>query len=122
MKKILAVSALALTVAFSGAACAKQNLGGGFTGPAASNLNVTAAEASKLSDDTPVILTGKIEQSLGDEKYMFRDASGTIIVEIDNEDWRGVTVGPNDTVELQGEVDTDMFQPNKVDVDSVIKK
>ncbi len=122
MKKILAVSALALTVAFSGAAFAKQNLGGGFTGPAASNLNVTAAEASKLSDDTPVILTGKIEQSLGDEKYMFRDASGTIIVEIDNEDWRGVTVGPNDTVELQGEVDTDMFQPNKVDVDSVIKK
>lgn len=122
MKKILAVSALALTVAFSGAAFAKQNLGGGFTGPAASNLNVTAAEASKLSDDTPVILTGKIEQSLGDEKYMFRDASGTIIVEIDNEDWRGVTVGPNDTVELQGEVDTDMFQPNKVDVDTVIKK
>ena len=122
MKKILAVSALALTVAFSGAAFAKQNLGGGFTGPAASNLNVTAAEASKLSDDTPVILTGKIEQSLGDEKYMFRDASGTIIVEIDNDDWRGVTVGPNDTVELQGEVDTDMFQPNKVDVDTVVKK
>ena len=122
MNKILAVSALAITVAFSGAALAKQNLGGGFTGPAASNLNVTAAEASKLSDDTPVILTGKIKQSLGDEKYMFRDASGTITVEIDNEDWRGVTVGPNDTVELQGEVDTDMFQPNKVDVDTVVKK
>lgn len=122
MKKILAVSALAITVAFSGATLAKQNLGGGFTGPAASNLKVTAAEAAKLSDDTPVILTGKIEQSLGDEKYMFRDASGTIIVEIDNDDWRGVTVGPNDTVELQGEIDTDMFQPNKVDVDTVVKK
>lgn len=122
MKKLLAVSALAFTVAVSGAAWAGQNLGGGYTGPAASNLKVTAAEAAKLSDDTPVILTGKIEQSLGDEKYMFRDASGTIIVEIDNEDWRGVTVGPNDIVELQGEVDTDMFQPNKVDIDTVVKK
>ncbi len=122
MKNILAVSALALSFAFANNVMAGPNLGGGFTGPAASNLKVTAAEAAKLSDDTPVILTGKIEQSLGDEKYMFRDASGTIIVEIDNDDWRGVTVGPNDTVELQGEVDTDMFQPSKVDVDVVTKK
>ena len=122
MKSILAVSALALSFAFANNVMAGPNLGGGFTGPAASNLKVTAAEAAKLSDDTPVILTGKIEQSLGDEKYMFRDASGTIIVEIDNDDWRGVTVGPNDTVELQGEVDTDMFQPSKVDVDVVTKK
>lgn len=122
MNKFLAVSALALTVAFSGAAMAKQNLGGGFTGPTAPNLNVTAAEASKLSDDTPVILTGKIEQSLGDEKYMFRDASGTIIIEIDDDDWRGVTVGPNDTVILQGEIDSDMFEPNIVDVDIVTKQ
>ena len=53
---------------------------------------------------------------------MFRDNSGTIIVEIDNEDWKGVTVTPQDTVEIYGEVDTDMFEPSKVDVDTIIKK
>ena len=122
MKKLLAVSALAISVALSSAAFAKNNMGGGYTGPAASNLKVTAAEASKLSDDTPVILTGKIEQSMGDEKYMFRDASGTIVVEIDNDNWNGLSVGPNDVVELQGEIDADMFQPNIVDIDVVVKK
>ncbi len=122
MKKLLAVSALAVSVALSSAAFAQHNMGGGYTGPAASNLKVTAAEASKLSDDTPVILTGKIEQSMGDEKYMFRDASGTIVVEIDNDNWNGLSVGPNDVVELQGEIDADMFQPNMVDIDVVVKK
>ena len=122
MKKLLAVSALAISVALSSAAFAKNNMGSGYTSPAASNLKVTAAEASKLSDDTPVILTGKIEQSMGDEKYMFRDASGTIVVEIDNDNWNGLSVGPNDVVELQGEIDADMFQPNIVDIDVVVKK
>lgn len=122
MKKMLAKTAFAATLALSTAAFANFNMGGGFTGPTANQTKVTAAEAAKLSDDTNVILTGKIEQKLGDEKYMFKDASGTIIVEIDDEDWKGVTVSPQDTVEIYGEVDTDMFEPSKVDVESIIKK
>ena len=59
---------------------------GGFTGP---GLSVsTVAEANKMSDDQPVVLVGQIQQSLGDEKYLFKDASGTITIEIDDEDWR----------------------------------
>ena len=75
-----------------------------------------------MGDDKPVVLVGKIEKSLGDEKYLFRDASGTIVVEIDNEDWNGVNVTPNDTVELRGETDKDYFKNPKVDVDAVIKQ
>lgn len=121
MKKSLAVSALALTLAFSSAAIAKDNLGGGFTGPNAPSLKVTVAEAQKLSDETPVILTGKIEQGLGDEKFQFRDATGIITLEIDNDDWKGVNVTPTDMVEVHGEIDKG-FTKLEVEVDSIIKK
>lgn len=121
MNKLLAVSALALTIAVSSAAFAKNNLGGGFNGPTAPNLKVTVAEAQKLSDDTPVILTGKIEQSLGNEKYQFRDSTGIITLEIDNDDWNGVNVKPEDTVEIQGEIDKG-FTKLEVEVNSVVKK
>ena len=89
---------------------------GGFTGP---GLSVsTVAEANKMSDDQPVVLVGQIQQSLGDEKYLFKDASGTITIEIDDEDWRGVNVTPEDTIEISGEVDKDLFDI-KVDVNTV---
>ena len=79
------------------------------------------AEALKLNDDTPVVLVGQIEKSLGDEKYLFKDASGSVTVEIDNEDWRGVTVTPKDTIVIQGEIDKDFFK-TEIDVDSVALK
>lgn len=123
MKKTFAVSALALLFAasISSSALAGRNLGGGFNGPSAPNLKVTVEEAKNLSDDTPVILTGKIEQNLGNEKYQFRDATGIITVEIDDDKWNGVTVTPEDTVEVHGEIDKG-FTKLEVEADSVIKK
>lgn len=123
MKKTFAVSALALmlSASFASAAFAGRNLGGGFNGPAAPNLKVTVEEAKKLSDETPVILTGKIEQSLGNEKYQFSDSTGTITIEIDNDDWNGVTVTPQDTIEIHGEIDKG-FTKLEVEVDSFVKK
>ena len=119
MNKLLAVSTLALMIGFAGAAHAQYQgamARGGFTGP---GLAVsTVAEANKMSDDQPVVLVGQIQQSLGDEKYLFKDASGTITIEIDDEDWRGVNVTPEDTIEISGEVDKDLFDI-KVDVDTV---
>ena len=122
MNKLVAVSALALMLGFAGAAEAQYNGAaapaqqGGFEGP---GLAVsTVAEAAKMSDDQPVVLEGKIKQSLGDEKYLFHDASGEITIEIDDEDWRGVNVTPEDTIEISGEVDKEMFDV-KVDVNSV---
>lgn len=120
MNKLLAVSTLALMIGFAGAAHAQYQGAmaprGGFTGP---GLAVsTVAEANKMSDDQPVVLVGQIQQSLGDEKYLFKDASGTITIEIDDEDWRGVNVTPEDTIEISGEVDKNLFDI-KVDVDTV---
>lgn len=118
MKNILTVSALALVMGLSANVLA-QPAAGGFTGP--SQAAVSVAEAKKLSDDAPVVLNGRIEKSLGGEKYLFTDNTGSVTVEIDNEDWNGVSVSEKDTVELRGEVDKD-FTSFEIDVDSVIKK
>lgn len=114
MKNMFAVSALALVFAFGA-----NSVHAGYNGPSAAG--VTVAEAKKLNDDAPVIMTGKITKSLGGEKYLFTDNTGSVTVEIDNEDWRGVDVNDQDTVEIRGEVDKD-FTSFEIDVDSVIKK
>ena len=52
---------------------------------------------------------------------MFSDATGQVTVEIDDEDWRGLTVNEKDTVEIKGEVDKE-FTSFIIDVDSIVKK
>lgn len=93
--------------------------GGGFTGGGAPS--VTVAEALKMSDDAWVSLTGKIDRQIGGDKYQFSDGTGTITVEIDDEDWRGLSVGPDDTVIIQGEVDRDLTR-REIDVKHISKK
>lgn len=92
--------------------------GGGFSGPGPAVS--TVEQAKSMRDDAPVLLRGNITQHLGKDKYMFKDASGTIRVEIDDDKWGGVTVSPNDTVELHGEVDKD-WNSVEIDVDRVVK-
>ena len=120
MKKKFISSSLVFTLSFKGVSAAAGVNGpaqtGGFKGPGLQPS--TVAEALGYSDDTPVVLVGKIERSLGDEKYLFKDSSGTVTVDIDNDDWRGITVTPNDTVVIEGEVDKDFFK-TQIDVDTV---
>ena len=119
MNKLLTASALVFALSVS-APVSAQNVRGGFQGPGLSVASVSDIE--KVSDDTPVKLVGKIEKSLGDEKYLFRDSTGSITVEIDDDDWMGVTVTPNDTVEIEGEVDKNMFRSTEIDVDRISVK
>ena len=123
MKRIIAVLVLALICA--GFACAQGFNGtasqGGFQDNGASASAATPVkEALKMRDDSYVTVRGNIVKRLTDDKYLFRDSTGEIVVEIDNEDWAGVTGGPNDTVELSGEIDRDF---NKIEIDvGVVKK
>ena len=123
MNKFITASAFVVALGLSTSALASGFTGpqqaGGFQGPGLAPSSV--AEALKLNDDTPVVLVGQIEKSLGAEKYLFKDASGSVTVEIDNEDWRGVTVTPKDTIVIQGEIDKDFFK-TEIDVDSVALK
>jgi uncharacterized protein (TIGR00156 family) len=95
---------------------AKGNTGG-FTGPDTVQLT-SVADALGLPDESRVKLQGYILRSLGDEKYEFRDNSGTVTVEIDSDDWRGVEATPELKVELLVEVDQD-WRKTELDVESV---
>ncbi len=81
---------------------------------------VTVEQAKQLPDDTHVVLRGNIQSRTREDHYVFRDETGTITIEIDDDDWHGLVVGPDDRVEIVGEVDRD-FNSIKVDVD-VIRK
>lgn len=126
MKKVLIGSVLALALAGSLNAAGGFNAGtnananvnanmGGFTGPGAVAVN-TVQGALNAYDDTIVTLTGKITRQVAHEKYEFSDNTGTIIIEIDDDEWYGVQAGPNDTVQIRGEVDSDTFRRNEIDV------
>jgi uncharacterized protein (TIGR00156 family) len=105
--KVIATSlgAAALAAMAAQAATAQDTRAqGGFKGPTAVEM-ATVAQASEMDDEATVKLQGYIVKALGDEKYEFQDDTGTITVEIDDEDWRGLEVGPGDRVELTAEVD-----------------
>ena len=81
---------------------------GGFVGGA--ETIVTVKQVNEMRDDVPVIVKGNIVQRMGDDNYLFEDATGSITVEIDDDEWRGQTVTPTDTVKLYGDVDRGIFK------------
>ena len=89
----------------------------GFTGPGSSGANITTGqpvmmsqpitvrEARNLPHDSWVILNGNIINALpGGNHYTFRDSSGEITVDIGWKEWRGLSAGVSDRVEIYGEV------------------
>jgi uncharacterized protein (TIGR00156 family) len=88
--------------------------GQGFTGTG-SGANtekvqtVTVVQARNLSDNSLVILTGNIIQSLRSERFIFRDPTGDITIEIDRNLWilLDLSVSANDRVEIRGEIDVE---------------
>lgn len=112
MKKIL-ISAVAVALTLSTAAFAQ----GGFKGPSALSAT-TVKDALEMRDDTNVILVGSIEKHLGGEKYIFKDATGTITIEIDDKLWHNLTVTPQDKVEIKGEVDKS-WTKTEIEVDNI---
>lgn len=92
-------------------------LASSYTGPSVQPVNTVTA-ALEAADDTPVVLQGHITQRLGNEMYEFKDASGQITVEIDDEDLPTTSFDDKTQVRLIGEVDKNMIK-REVDVDRV---
>lgn len=117
MKKIITVALL--TTALSTVAFAQQGgfsgpsdvppphtqVKGGFSGPAEGLT--TVEQAKMLKDDAWVILRGNIEKQISPKHYMFKDQSGSIVVEIDAKRWEGQTITPQDQIEISGKMDKD---------------
>lgn len=68
---------------------------------------ITVKQAQNMPDDSWVTLQGNIVKRVDDDEYIFRDATGTMKVEIDHDDWHGLNVTPGDRVEIHGELDRD---------------
>lgn len=88
---------------------------GGFQGPSAQPVTTVAA-ARKAWDDTHVTLVGHIVQRLGKDDYLFRDATGEIVVDIDYHVFHGQTVTPQTKVRISGEVDSEIMERTTIDV------
>jgi uncharacterized protein (TIGR00156 family) len=102
MKGKILVCLVILVTVFGSLAVAQEE-DEGYTGPGLET--VTVAEAKRLANNQPVVLSGVIERYLGDAKYLFTDDTGSIIIEIDDRLWSGISVSEEDTVEITGEVD-----------------
>ncbi len=96
--------------------------GTGFQGPVIGGGKLeTVRSASKKWDDSHVTLIGNIVSRVAgyDDIYMFRDATGTIMVEIDEDVFQrlGSRVTPETSVRISGEVDKEFLEATQIDVD-----
>ena len=92
----------------------------GFVGPSVSTRIVTVVEARQLKDDAKVVMRGWIVERVGRESYYFEDATGRMLLDIDDDVWIGLTVTPDDEVEIYGEVDRD-YRRIEVEVKRITK-
>ena len=88
----------------------------------AAKNNVSVAQATKLADETGVTLTGQITKHLRSDHYEFKDRSGTIGIEIDDDIWRKAGLKVGDHVRLVGEVDTHRHKPTDIEVIKIEKQ
>ena len=88
----------------------------------AAKNNVSVAQATKLADETGVTLTGQITKHLRSDHYEFKDKSGTIGIEIDDDIWRKAGLKVGDHVRLVGEVDTHRHKPTDIEVIKIEKQ
>lgn len=105
----------------SGVLCAASAAHAQYVGPnqAASYQNVAEILKNPV-DDVRVTLRGKVTSRLSDDRYQFNDGTGTIQVEIDEEDFAGQRIDANTQVEIQGKVDKDLMRAPEIDVKRVI--
>lgn len=89
-----------------------------FKGPGASGPASSVAQAKAMRDDSHVTLVGQIVSQVPgtDDKYMFRDSTGEIMVDIDHKDFGGQDVTPANTVRIYGEVDKEFGRAPEIDV------
>lgn len=91
-----------------------------FSGPS-SNPRAQATTVAQVANARPgsyVTLTGHIVDHQREDYYTFRDSTGEIRVEIEDEDFRGQKVTPETQVRLTGEIDTGL-RGRYIDVDTV---
>ena len=123
----VALALAAILILSAGQALAKNAQGGGYSGPGQPGGYsgpgpefVTVEQAKNMKDDAHVALKGYIVQRLGGDKYLFKDKTGDITLEISERRWAGQQIGAEDLVEVYGEIDKDWFDL-EVEVKQIVK-
>lgn len=123
MKK-LGVFVLASTLLASAAVCAAPSGPQGFNGGSDgfsdgfayssaprgfdNEVNTVAAIKKNGTDDQFVTLTGRLVNYLGHDRYEFADNTGTIEVELDDDqNWSNISKG--ELIQVQGKIDRDFL-------------
>lgn len=116
LSTLLGATSLALAVGvFSGTTLAApiQGFGnggggpGGFNGGGGQTMTVQSVKRNAY-DDQHVSLVGRLTQFLGDDDYVFQDKTGTIVVELDDDDdHRWNHIQKDQLIQIYGEVDRD---------------
>lgn len=91
-----------------------KNTRGGFIADDASTDFTTVLKAKKIEDGACVRLKGKIISKIGNEKYTFKDNTGAIQIEIDDDVWKDIKASSKDLVIIEGEIDKDW---NEISID-----
>lgn len=120
LKQYLAIALLSCSTLALAQGGYVNNTASGYTGPGTTVNLSTIKQALTLPDDSKVRLQGKLTKQLSKDKYQLQDNTGIMTVEIDQDKWRGQVVGPNDIVELYGEIDKGR-RGTEVDVDIITK-
>ncbi len=92
---------------------------GGFSGPGPALS--TVAEVLQMRDNAYASLRGKLERHVGGDHYIFRDATGSVAVDIGQDKWAGQNISPQDTVIIHAEVDKD-WNDTELEVKRIIKE
>jgi len=118
MKKISVLALIAFLPMCGAFAGSGKNMNGNMNNIQPAVWSVT--EVVSLPDNTPVVMRGRITKNMGNNIFVFEDASGTIMMEIDEESWNGNTVRVDDIVTVYGNVDKGSNY-TEVDVESIVK-
>lgn len=67
-------------------------------------------------DDQMVVLEGYLVDQVKHDKYTFKDATGTVLVEIDDRIFAGQRVDGKTKIRIEGEFEKDFMDPDEVEV------
>lgn len=87
--------------------------------PTVSPLDTVAQVFQHGHDDQTVTLTGHIVKKLGREKYLFKDGTGEIVLEIEKEAMPAADFDDKTRVQITGEIDKDFPGHIEIEVRSI---
>lgn len=80
---------------------------------------ITVLEAKKMNDKSIITLEGYIIKQVSDDEFIFRDNSGEIKIDIDDNvmiKFANAKITPNTLVRIYGSLDKELLEETKADI------